>query len=94
MGLAIDYYEKLFAFDFQSVSISTEPRFWLIFMMAIFFSFFLLLPYGKKIHDAIFEKNYNNRMMTGMWFVSMILFLLSVSSLATADFNPFIYFRF
>ena len=94
MDLAMDYYQKLFAFDFQSVSVSAEPRFWIIFIIAIFFSFFLLLPYGKKIHDTIFEKNYSNRMITGMWFVSMILFLLSVSSLATADFNPFIYFRF
>lgn len=94
MGLAMEYYKKLFAFDFQSVSISTEPRFWFIFVIAIFFSFFLLLPHGKKIHDTIFEKDYSYPMMKRMWFLSMVLLLLSVSSLATADFNPFIYFRF
>ena len=94
MAMAMDYYKKLFDFDFGTISIGVEPRFWTILFIAIFFSFFTLLPYGKKIHAAVFEKNYSDKMLLYMWLPSMLLLILSVGSLSTADFNPFIYFRF
>lgn len=94
IGLAMDYYKKLFEFDFQSVSMSSEPRFWFVLFIAAFFSFFTILPYGGKIHAAIFEKDYSQTLTISMWFIAMALFIVSVSSLTTADFNPFIYFRF
>lgn len=94
MGRATEYYKKLFDFDFGAISIEAEPRFWAIFAIATCFSFFTLLPYGKKIHTAVFEKDYSDKMIILMWLPSMLLLILSVGALSTADFNPFIYFRF
>lgn len=94
IGLALEYYKKLFEFDFQAISFTLEPRFWTILCIAIFFSFFTLLPYGKKIHQSVFEKDYSNKMIMYMWPMAMGLLILSLGSLTTADFNPFIYFRF
>ncbi len=94
MGLAMQYYQKLFAFDFVKIDLLNEPRFVSILIIAMFFSFFLFLPFGKKIQDLIFFQNYKMRTHLLMWGVSMVLLYLCMGSLSTTGFNPFIYFRF
>lgn len=94
MRMAMEYYGKLFAFDFGSYPILDEPRFGFMMVIAALFSFFTLSPKGRQMQDAVYFKPYSSNMTIGMWFVSMSLFILSVAALATADFNPFIYFRF
>jgi alginate O-acetyltransferase complex protein AlgI len=93
IGLATQYYGRLFAFDWGS-GVDMDARFWATLPVATFFSFFVLSPYGKKIHDAVFHQGYSLRAHLIMWPIAMILFTLSVAALSTAGFNPFIYFRF
>ncbi len=93
IGMAGLYYRKLFSFEFGILDFS-DGRFWFIFSCALFFSFFIFFPQGKKIQDKIFFKSYSSRMHVAMWCASMMLFVFSVGALSTADFNPFIYFRF
>ncbi len=90
------YYQRLWAFDFRPIAeIENIPlEFWTMFCIGTFFAFFLLLPKGKQIQDAIFFKRYSNIGLTVMFFVAWSLFILSLSSLTASDFNPFIYFRF
>ncbi len=94
IGAAMGYYKKLFSFDFSNVQFSLDPKFWTFMIIATFFSFFILLPKGKKIQDIVYAETYSTGMNVTMWVMCMGLFVLSVGSLATTDFNPFIYFRF
>jgi alginate O-acetyltransferase complex protein AlgI len=95
IDLAWQYYGRLFAFDLeQHLSISFGGRFWTIGVIAIFFSFFTLIPYFKRIHNAIFEEKHDLSKQIILWIISIIIFTMCIGSLSTKGFNPFIYFRF
>ncbi len=66
----------------------------LFLIIASFFSFFTLVPAGKRINDNIFHSDYKGRFIYIMLIISALLFVLSVASVTTSNFNPFIYFRF
>lgn len=91
---AFTYYAKLFSFDFVAFDIYQNNEVMLIFLFAILFSFFTLIPHGKKIQNAIFYSEYSSKSLTIGFVVSLLLLTLSIASIATSDFNPFIYFRF
>jgi alginate O-acetyltransferase complex protein AlgI len=90
---AFTYLKRMFAFDFNS-SLSLDAEFKTYFIIAIFFSFFAISKYNKKIQDNIYFNDYTNLKHLGVCSISIILFVLSVSSITSSDFNPFIYFRF
>jgi len=92
--LAFVYYKRLFSFDFASYDLINNIQFSFIFILAVFFSFFTLLPNGQKIQDSVFYSAYSNRKLLIGFAMSFVLMTLSVSSITTSDFNPFIYFRF
>ncbi len=94
LSQALIYYKKLFSFNFNSIDFSLDPRFWVIFLISLFFSFFIFLPKGQQIQDQFFVKAYSINLHLVMWICSLLLFILCISSLSTTDFNPFIYFRF
>jgi len=91
---AIIYYKKLFSFEFSKLDFHNNRIFFAVFIIAALFSFFIVIPGGKKIQDIIFFSDYNKKLLMIMFFVSIILFLISVGSITTTGFNPFIYFRF
>ncbi|AEA42291.1 membrane bound O-acyl transferase MBOAT family protein [Fluviicola taffensis DSM 16823] len=92
-GMGI-YLQKLI--DFDSVClVNVFPSFWPIAILAIFFSFIYAFPIGKKMQDFVFARNtYSLTGYFGFLFLSLVLFALSVSSIVSSGFNPFIYFRF
>ena len=66
-----------------------------IFSLAVLFSFFTLLPFGEKIQNFV----YNNENKHAIAYFSIIvvclaLYTLSLASITSSNFNPFIYFRF
>ena len=65
------------------------------FLAATLFSFFTLLPYGKRIQDNLFMKE-DKHVLThaSLTIFSIALFVLAVASITSSSFNPFIYFRF
>ena len=91
---AFIYYGKLFSFDFGSYNLYQNKEVVVIFLVAILFSFFTLLPKGQKIQDRVFYSDYSSRALAIGLAISLILFSLSVASISTSGFNPFIYFRF
>jgi len=93
-NMAILYYKRLFAFDFSNITMELDSKFISMLFIAIFFSFFTLLPYGNKIHDAIFIKKYSKTMIISFFFIALILFFVSTSHIIAGGFNPFIYYRF
>ena len=91
---AFTYYGKLFSFNFSKFDFYQNKEVLIIFVFAILFSFFTLFPYGKKIQNAVFYSEYSPKALTFGFIISLLLFGMSVASIATSDFNPFIYFRF
>lgn len=65
---------------------------WLV--IALIFAFFAITKWGQKIQDAVYFNDYTNKRHFLVWSTCLILFVLSVSSITSSGFNPFIYFRF
>lgn len=88
------YLTKLFRF--QGVYIPEAlPSFYPILIVAVFFSFLTYFNLGKKVENYIFWKeNYSIKASLLNTVIAMILLLLSISSITSSGFNPFIYFRF
>lgn len=88
------YLTKLFRF--QGVYIPEAlPSFYPILIVAVFFSFLTYFNLGKKVENYVFWKeNYSIKASLLNTVIAMILLLLSISSITSSGFNPFIYFRF
>lgn len=91
---AILYYKKLFSIGDFSVNIPLNDKFWVVLIIAIIFSFFVLFPYGKRVQDLVFDRHRYPRQLLYRFVISLILFVISIGAITTSDFNPFIYFKF
>ena len=88
------FLKKLFSFDF---SLQPEPitGFWLFFGIAVLFSFLTSFKFGQSIDNFIFKKDiYKISHHFVFMIIAVILLILSISSITSSGFNPFIYFRF
>ena len=90
---ALIYIKTLFSFR-NMASIPIDSEFYTYFVLAIFFSFFTVLKRGDIIQKQVYKMPYNNFKHIILSFAVTVLFILSVSSITTFSFNPFIYFRF
>jgi alginate O-acetyltransferase complex protein AlgI len=88
------YLIKLFSFDLN-FEINSVPSFWFIAIIATFFSIFTAFKVGQKIENYVLFQSYlkisNHLVFTS---VSVVLLILSLISITSSEFNPFIYFRF
>lgn len=91
---ALIYYRRLFAFAFQKVNMHNMKDQLIIMLVAFVFSFITLFPFGRKLEQLVFYSEYNPRRYLTVGLVVIILFMLSLGSIAANGFNPFIYFRF
>lgn len=87
------YLKRMFVFDLHTHK-TIDPEFLFYFSLAIFFSFFAALNFGMRAQNALYYNSYSNKKHLIIWCVSIVLFGLSVSSITSSGFNPFIYFRF
>lgn len=88
------YLIKLFSFDFN-LAINPIPSFWFITILAIFFSIFTAFKVGKKVEVfVLFQEKLKISNHLVLTSVSIVLLLLSLISITSSGFNPFIYFRF
>jgi alginate O-acetyltransferase complex protein AlgI len=95
VGDAFHYLQSLFRFkDFKEGIISPHTSFYIIFALAIIFSFLTFFSYGQKIQNGIYATFHKSRIHLLMVVICIILFILSLSTIASQGFNPFIYYRF
>lgn len=88
------FLERLFAFDFSS-SPDLSAKFCSIFIIAVIFSFLTSFKFGQKIDQFVFKReNYSIATHITFAVLALIALILSISSITTSGFNPFIYFRF
>jgi hypothetical protein len=90
----LTFISRLFAFDFSGFSLTASRQFYTILLVALLFSFFTLVPFGKKIHDKVFYSEYSVYGHVIAWLISVVMFLLVLGALNAIGFSPFIYFRF
>jgi len=92
---AILFLSKMFTWNAADVGFSTIPSFTLFLIIAFIFSFSTIFKLGAKACDFLFTPN--NYQQSGYYWlipISFMLFALSLSSITSSGFNPFIYFRF
>lgn len=93
IGDAFLYVKQLFSFEINKPYLfSLESK--TLFFVALFFSFFAITNRTLRIQQAVYELDYTHVRHVVMLFCSLILFVLSVSTITSSGFNPFIYFRF
>lgn len=94
-GSALEFLSTLFQFTPINESFEVLPSFYLIFILAILFSFCTFFKIGKQIEQNIFyQPNPSLKWYFIMTAVALLLFAVSLSYIASSGFNPFIYFRF
>lgn len=88
------YIISLFSFN-SEFEFKTIPAFGLMLIIALIFSFFTISKIGKRLEKYFFNTNfYKVRDHVFLAGLSIGLLILSISSITSSGFNPFIYFRF
>lgn len=94
IGHAFDYYRAMFSFNFQGFSWDAGSQFYTTLIVALVFSFLTIFPFGRKIEQVVFYRNYGTGGHIAAWLVSIFLLFFSIAALNASGFSPFIYFRF
>lgn len=94
IGQAFDYYKAMFSFNFDGFNWGAGRQFYTMLIIAVIFSFLTLFPFGKKIEQVVFYKNYGTWGHIVAWLVAIFLLFFSVAAMNATGFSPFIYFRF
>jgi len=87
------YIRRMFAFRQGNNDLWLNPKFWTVLVIAAVFSF---IGYSKKVENwqgRLFDKP-SNAFIIGFSLIAMILFIVSLASVTSTGFSPFIYFRF
>ncbi len=90
---AFRYIRQMLVFKVNPAT-TFDPEFLTYFVIAIIFSFFVIGKWGEKLQNAVYFNIYTNSRHLFVCGTCLILFLLSISSITSSGFNPFIYFRF
>lgn len=88
------FYKKLFSWDFQFCDIAINSKFWVIFALGILFSFWGGFKHSEAWQMRWFSPERRSYQLILQSLAGIILLVLSVSSITSYGFNPFIYFRF
>lgn len=94
LGFAFKFIKKMFIWKWSLSSMTFTKEYLFFFALAILFSFFIVLPFGKKIQSKIYFSSFSSSQHIVMTCLVLCLYVVSVSAIAGSDFNPFIYFRF
>ncbi len=87
------YLKAMFALSYSDYYV--DQQFWFILIVAIVFSFTTLVKVGLKIEKFFFfAENYSSKQLIAIGLLMVLLLFLSVVSIVSSGFNPFIYFRF
>ncbi|MBS1643449.1 MAG: MBOAT family protein [Bacteroidetes bacterium] len=88
------YLARMFSWQPSGINWQPAADFYFFLVCAIFFSFFTILPGGKKIQFGVFHADYSSKKHFALALASLVLLLVCAGRISTASFNPFIYFRF
>lgn len=93
-GQSTAYVKRLFTWSFVPSSQAYSSQFVAIMILGIVFSFSRMLLYGRRAEAFLYHDSTSLRRYFALMPFAVLLFVLSLSTITTGDFNPFIYFRF
>jgi alginate O-acetyltransferase complex protein AlgI len=73
---------------------SLPPEFYSFLCIALFFAFIGVVQFGKRLEEFFFSAQFTAKQYARLSPLYLTLLVLSISYIASSDFNPFIYFRF
>lgn len=91
---ALHFVKQLFTFNFSMPPHFVDKEFLFYLILAIVFSFFASFQFGKAIQNKVYYSYYGIGGNILATFIACLLFTLSLASITSSGFNPFIYFRF
>lgn len=94
LGSAFTFISRLFAFDFGTLSIDADGQFYTMLILALVFSFITLFPFGKKLQDTVYYKEYSIPGIIVAWVLALFMVFFCIAAINAVGFSPFIYFRF
>ncbi len=93
LGYAVDYIDSMFRFV-GGPAIYISRKVWIILAIGAFFGFWGAFGKNEKWQEKVLGKQQKVSSLVIMTVLSAILFVVSVASINSSGFNPFIYFRF
>jgi alginate O-acetyltransferase complex protein AlgI len=94
IGFATDYVGKMFSFQFVDNPYYYDRELHLSILAAAFFAFLPVTRPGKQWMDRTFDRPYTLGRTVWMSLACFLFVILSIGSVASSGFNPFIYFLF
>lgn len=94
LPLAVKILGKMFSLNSGKSEILITPLFSFVFILAVFFSFVTAFKLGDILERKTFSHTYSTKGIVLMTVTCTLLFFLSLGSITSSEFNPFIYFRF
>lgn len=87
------YIEKMFSVSAVQDEL-VKNKFYTFAAIAFLFSFLTMSKVGQRIQDWFYFNAYTYRKHLVVSVMSIFMLIISLSYIASSDFNPFIYFRF
>lgn len=94
LSMATHVVKQMYSFNFFDGKFALNNDFWFSCSLAIFFSFFAIIPKTQAIQDSVYGEKFSNAGRNILIITSVCLFYISLTYISALDFNPFIYFRF
>lgn len=94
MSDAIDYFHKLFCFDFSASGMFFLSDFYFVLCLALGLSFVGMFNFYIRLKQVLFFESYSIKKVLFVGVICFALLLVSISSIVGSGFNPFIYYRF
>ncbi len=91
---ALTFLDKMFSLDFRQTEYYLDSKFCWIMAVAIIFSFWGFSGKIESWQVKMLLSVQKNRTIIIMFVLSILFFIISLSSITSSGFNPFIYFRF
>ena len=91
---SILYLQSMFSFNPFEYVYEFNIEFIVILGIAIFFSFIRLFKIGEILENLTYSEQCSNFKAYVITSLSLIILVISISSITSFGFNPFIYFRF
>ncbi len=88
------YLKSMFSWNMEGPGFHPGAHFWLIIIIAAFFSFFAMRNGIENWQDKFLANLPSNRSAIIRGIAAVILFLFCLAFITSSGFNPFIYFRF
>ncbi len=91
---AVFYVKKMFSFDFRHLDYFPDNKFYAIMVAGFIFAFMAIFRNNEAWQEKILSTGQSDRNIVLMTVGAVLFFIISLASITSSGFNPFIYFRF